>query len=296
MYFDRYVLRTKNNDLMDIFDSKNIKNKMFKKKALFGATQEVYNDKPLSYNFDYAAYHHLSSTFTKPRLLSTINNYQLYSYNFIYAKTKDNQAIVDTKTWEELEQLDIFKGPANNLKIYFILYDNMIKFSVESQYQALPRTAICDLIKLSIDKCFLNTVKLEEGRELSIYNKDDFEIGLDYSQADFKKIYNDSKKNKKIIFHIDTQKEFDEDINSSKIEYSFKSTSMLEKAIEIAKLKFNSGNIARYVIKCEDSDGKTASITNALNLSDWEQPARKRIDQKDIEDDDYKQLKDFLRI
>ncbi len=297
MYLDRYILRTTNQDLLDVFSSNNVVDTMFDDKELFGETKKLYSENPLSYNFDYASYHYLVATFTKPVLLGIFQNRELYYYNFIYAKTKDNQAIVDVNTWEELEQLDMFKGPVSNLRIYFILYDNMIKFAVESQYQALPKNVIYDLIKLSISKLFLNTIEIEDGRVLDIYNSEDFDIGIDYNQTDFENIYNNSNRNKKIVFYVDTQNEADEFINSGKLEYSLKPNSILEHTIEIARLKMGSDNFIRYVVKCEDIDGKTASINaigNDIHTDEWTQPARTFVDNEDIENGNYRQLVDFL--
>jgi len=297
MYFDRYILRTTDNELENVFDETNINLGLYSPKRLFNEPKELYNQAPYSQQFNYSSYRYLKATFTKPSFIRNFEDTKLFSFEFIYAKTKDDQSVVDVNTWDELEQLDMFKGVVHRLNVYILLYDNMIKFAVQSEHQSLPQTVIYDLIKMVIEKNFLNDVELENDEFLDIDNVRHFQLGMDYNQTDFENVFNESGRSKKIVFHVDTQVEVDEFINSGKLEYSLKPNSILEHTIELARLKMGTDNFVRYVIKCEDSYGKTASIDavgNDIFTNEWTQPAKKFIDIESLIAYNYELMGEFL--
>lgn len=293
---NRYLLRTLNSDLTNVFSEANINDENFTEKTLFNESLKVYNGEPYQDNTPYASYDSLISTFTKPELIYTRSNKKLFLCNILYAKTKNEQSIVNVETWDETSHLDIFNGPANRLKVYFIFYDNIIKYAVQYQYQSIPNKALYFMLRQIADKTLLSDLE-QTGYTIDIFDPDDVELCIDYSPKDFEETFNSSRKRKKLIFSIDTQNEADDIINSGKLEYSLKPYSSFENILQIARVKVGADGLVRYIIKCEDSDGKTASIEslgNDIITNEWQERPRIDIDNNNF-DKTLDCLFEFLR-
>ncbi|WP_169752455.1 hypothetical protein [Campylobacter mucosalis] len=297
MRLKRLLLRARNNDLLNMFSQDNIRDEQYINKNLFGSSISIFSEWVYKADMQYASYDRMVAVFTKPISLSSRGNSRLFASDIIYAKTKENQAIVNVSTWEEVDQLDLFKGPVNRIKIFFVIYDNMIKFAVEDIYQSIPQSVLFEMMKSIIERCFLNSLTAEDGHTISVYNPDDFEILIDYSEEDFEGIFNSSKRKKKVVFGIDTQNEADELINSGQLVYSLKADSILHNVFAFARARAIQDGIVRYTIKCEDENGKTASIESVGNdilLDTWQTMPRISISDNATDEDLHNELFNFL--
>ena len=59
--------------------------------------------------------------------------------------------------------------------------------------------------------------------------------------------------------------------------YSIKTESDFSNILTFANTKLRGRGIARYVIKCEDSEGRIATLKNNANTNNWNQPAVDRL-------------------
>lgn len=280
-----------------MFSPVNIRDEQYVNKNLFGGNISIFSEWVYEADMQYASYDRMVAVFTRPINLSSRGNSRLFASDVIYAKTKENQAIVNVSTWEEVDQLDLFKGPVSRIKIFFVVYDNMVKFAVEDIYQSIPQNVLYEMMKSIIERCFLNSLTAEDGHAISVYNPDDFEILIDYSEEDFEVIFNLSKRKKKIVFGIDTQNEADELINSGQLVYSLRADSILQRVFAFARARATQDGIVRYTIKCEDENGKTASIESVENdilLDTWQAVPRISISDNATGEDLHNELFNFL--
>ncbi|WP_152060259.1 hypothetical protein [Aliarcobacter butzleri] len=273
MYFERYLLRTLNNNLTDVFSGDNIDNSLYTDKIISDNTIAIYNQAPLNYDIDYASFQHIIATYSKPILLNTIQNRELYEFQIIYAKTNDNQAIVDVTNWDQLSELNSSEGLAYTLRVFCIIYDNSIKFAFEYQYHALPNVIVYKLLKNIVQEAFLNINVLTD-----VHNYNDFELVMDFNTMDYEVLFDNATKGKQLILHMDENTERGEIINSEKILISITGRTSLSSTLAVAKSRLQGRGRARYVIKCEDSDGRIATLHNEIGIESWNQPARIEID------------------
>ncbi|WP_121627791.1 hypothetical protein [Poseidonibacter antarcticus] len=288
MYFERYLLRTRDNEMEGVFSSDNIDNELYTQKTISNEDLDIYNQAPLEYDLDYASYQYIIATYTKPILIDERENRKLFKFKIIYAKTSDNQAIVNVTNWNELNQLNNEEGPAYTLNVFCVLYDNMIKFGFEYQYHALPNAIIYKLLRNIVQEAFLNIDVLD-----NVFNSDDFEFGMDFNTTDYEEVFDTSTRSKQIVLYMDSNTEGGEIINSGRTLYSIKIDSAFANVLEFAQNRIRGRGIARYVIKCEDSNGRIATLENNANTNSWEQPARREIE---IQSANYvTELFDFLR-
>lgn len=288
MYFERYLLRTTDNDLDEVFDESNINNTLYTSKTISDETLDIYNEEPLKYDAEYASFQHIIATYTKPSLIGTSERFKLFKFKILYAKTSDNQAIVRVSDWDQVDNLTSSEGPAYTLNVFCVLYGNSIKFAFEYQYHALPSIVVYKLLKNITQDCFLNTEILED-----VHNSEDFELCMDINETDYEEIFDSSNRSKQIVLYMDSNTERGEVINSGKILLSVKTSSSFQSTLTVANNKLRGRGIARYVIKCQDSDGRIATLQNNDNTNNWQQPARTEIE---LESTSYKtELFTFLR-
>ena len=289
MLFERYAFKYRENDNIqnNVFDIQisdddfiqiNINNENFN---IFTELHE--------YNFYNAAFEKLILTYTKPTIVYNIpaTNRLIYKIRLIYTKTKEGQTIVDLQDWSTIGNLNRHQGLVDFVDIFIIPYDNMAKIATEYKYHSISKQILYGVIHEIFDRYFLR----------HNIQRDDFEIVMDFSQTDFEEIFNNSRKNKKIVFHMDMVNNGAEIINSGKIEYSIKADTTFDNAFGWLRGIFND-NIQRYSIKCEDMNNKTASIdgySDDLTTNEWSAPARIEIGTQN-NDALYGQLAHFLRI
>ena len=100
---------------------------------------------------------------------------------------------------------------------------------------------------------------------------------MDFRTTDYEQIFNSSTKSKQVVLYMDSNTEAGEIINSGKILYSIKTESDFSNILTFANTKLRGRGIARYVIKCEDSEGRIATLKNNANTNNWNQPAVDRL-------------------
>ncbi len=288
MLFERYAFKYReNNDIQNNTFDIQISDNSFRQVNInnenFDISTELHK-----YNFSNAAFEKLILTYTKPTIIYNITdiNRPMYKVRLIYTKTKEGQTIVDIQDWSTIGSLNGHQGLVNFVDIFIIPYDNVAKIATEYRYHSISNQILYEVIREIFDRYFLR-------RNIQ---RADFEIVMDFSQTDFEEIFNNSRKNKKIVFHIDTVNNGTEIINSGKIEYSIKADTIFQNAFNWLCVRLND-NIQRYSIKCEDANNKTASIdgnSEDLMTNEWSTPARIEINAQD--NTLYTQIASFLGI
>lgn len=246
----------------------------------------------LEYSVPYSKTDKIIAFLTKIEKIVTNQEPFLYKTQIAYIKLQEHQDIFDMKRMEIIDKLDEYQGVIDFLEVFICPYDDYIKFAVEYKFHSINKEFLAQIIHYLVKTFFLNE---------NINYDTNFEFGKDYTTEDFNQIFNKSRKNKKLIFYIDT---IDTNggaiLNSIKQEYSIKGNTMLEKLKElghiIGKLAKITETPIRYVIKCEDADAKTAShkgYTTAdetkafqegiINTHEWIHPARISISDNDIQ-------------
>ena len=268
--FDRYSLTINEGVIVDQFGDVNIDDEDFSRVTLSTVHYDFYNTHR-EYNFDNATYDYLVTFYTKPSIIraDAYQNFDLYHTSIGYIKTKDNQIIFDLETMNAIDTLDRHKGLLNFLDVYFIVYDDVIRISIESVFHSLPNNVLVSTLKGIFYNHFIN------HEWLDIFT--DTNIVKDYTPHDFENIFNSSNRNKKVVFLLDGTDDM-EIVNSGRMEYSLTHSINLESTMTWLRGKLN-GNIRRYSIKCEDSsDNSTAALMgypgSDIQLHDWVQPAR----------------------
>lgn len=197
-------------------------------------------------------------------------NRKMYKIKIAYLKTQENQKVFDYDECKIIETLNEYQGILEFLDTYLIPYEDHIRIAIEYRYGSITRDNL-RLLSLKIVEVFFIL-------DNSFLKKTTFVQS--YTKGEFREIFNNSSRNKKIIFYSDVvDNNGIEILNSVKHEYSLKCSAKLGDIIgDFVRDNFSSYNAKRYVIKCEDSESKTASFEGGAkdfeSLQDWVHPAR----------------------
>ena len=101
---------------------------------------------------------------------------------------------------------------------------------------------------------------------------------MDFNEIDFEQLFNNSTRSRKIVCYVDTLDLDGETLNKGQLSYTIKASASYQNVIGAASRKIGTNGIARYVIKCEDENGHTASLANNAAANSWGQPAKQFID------------------
>ncbi|XOB62148.1 hypothetical protein ACMC56_16395 [Campylobacterota bacterium DY0563] len=289
MLFERYAIKLKENvNRTNIFNI-DINEDLYETVEIDG-NNFSFSRNHLRYTFENTSYENLIVIYTKPEVIyTTRESRQLFRMKFAYVKTKEDQLIVNVQDWNVVNHLNEYQGLIDFIEIFLIPYDNMMKIAVEYKYHSISPSVLNDVI----EQVFINNF-IEFGINFS----EDLEIVKDYFNTDFEETFNRSRKNKKIIFYIDTVNNGTETVNSAKIEYSIKADITFQNAFDYLRAN-RQDNILRYSIKCEDEDAKTASIDGInedLRTSEWVKAARTNVDISTIDENTLNTLSHFLRF
>ncbi len=288
MLFERYVVRVQENqNHTNIFDI-NFQNEHFENVTIENINYN-FSTRHYHYEFDNASFENLIVIFTKSELVyQTMENRELYRCKIAYVKTSEDQLIVNTQDWNVVNHLNEYQGSIDFLDVFILPYDNMAKIAVQYKYHSISQSVLYQIVKQIMVYGFIR---------FGIDFDADLEIVKDYFQTDFEDTFNQSRRNKKIIFYMDTINNGVEIINSTKIEYSVKADVSFENAFNYLKAH-STDNILRYSIKCEDEDTKTASIdgyNEDLKTNEWEKAARINIDMSEPSINIHQSMGQFLR-
>lgn len=265
MLIERYAVKPKETiNLTNIFDI-NIEDGLFETINIENSSYEMFIHQT-SHSIDNASFDNLIVIFTKPEIIYN-NGRDLYKLKIAYVKTKNDQLIVNVQDWNVVNHLNEFQGLIDFVNLYIMPYDNIAKIAVEYKYHSIPNSILYQTIQKILINGFIR---------FGINYEEDLDLVQDYLQSDFESTFNHSRRNKKIVVHLDTINNNTETINSAKIEYSIKSDITFENTFNYLRSHLQD-NIQRYSIKCEDENSKTASIDGYgedLRTSEWSKPAR----------------------
>lgn len=210
----------------------------------------------------------------------------MYGIDIVYLKTQENQEIFDCDQCKIMETLNKNQGILETLDIFFLPYDDFIRVAIEHKHRAVGKNNLKQIVLKIIETFFLaDNLKIQ-----------DFQCIQSYTEGEFKKIFDNSNRNKKIVFYSDVVDENGMEIlNSIKHEVSLKHYTKIDGRLkQLVKMKFSSYKAVRYVLKCEDLESKTASFEGDLedfdDSQEWTHPARILIQNNTID------LFSFLRM
>lgn len=288
MLFERYVVRVQENqNHTNIFEI-NFEDEHFENVIIENVNYN-FSTRHHHFEFDNASFENLIVIFTKSELVyQTIDHRELYRCKIAYVKTSEDQVIVNTQDWNVVNHLNEYQGTIDFLDVFILPYDNMAKIAVQYKYHSISQNVLYQIVKQIMVYGFIG---------FGIDFDEDLEIVKDYFLTDFEDTFNQSRKNKKIIFYMDTINNGVEIINSAKIEYSVKADVSFENTFNYLRAN-TTDNIVRYSIKCEDEDMKTASIdgyNQDLRTNEWEKAARINIDVSEPSININQSMSHFLR-
>lgn len=266
MVFERYMIRANNRCPVENITRVNINDEVFQTYTIDGYEYEFFTN-PIEHEFQNASFDNLITLFTKPQLVFQENGLDLYKTKLAYVKTKDGQLIVNVNDMNIVNHLDRYQGLLDFIDVFFLVYSDKIKFSVQYKYQSISQSVLFIALRNIINNGFLRE-QIDQERHL--------ELLRDYLATDFEATFNASRKNKKLTLYLDTINNGIESVNSIKYEYSLKANITFENAFSYVQENMND-NVLRYTIKCEDDFQKTATIEGTsenLFTEDWTKPAR----------------------